>query len=187
VYKLDVDGGSQFTTVDVTGDVTVAGTLTLSGGDIVGAGYAQIDLGEQDSDGITFTTTRDNSEYFDFFCRDADSTTYCQYNTGVYIATGQLIVNDAITARGGITNDGEEVSYLESSGGQVFNIDKDNGDETSDFFKFCTDSSGTTCSTPLMTILDGGNVGIGITAPTDAMEMLPEDILRQHMLPTSVN
>lgn len=166
------DGQScDFVEVNISGDLTVVGDVTISGGDIIGAGYAQIDIGEQDADGITFTTTRDNSEYVDFSCRDADSTTYCQYNTGLYVATGNLIVNDIITARGGITNDGEEISFLESSGGYVFNIDKDNGDETNDSFKFCTDSSGTTCSTPLMTLLDGGNVGIGVTAPTDALEI----------------
>ncbi len=112
-------------TLNVIGDGNFTGDLILEGGDIIGAGNAILDIGEATTSDFTFYDTTDADEYVEFNCRDNDSTSLCQFNTGLYVASGPLYVNDNLLARGGIYDDQDEDMMISSNRGMGFALDYD--------------------------------------------------------------
>ena len=97
--------------VDITGNVDMDGDLTVRGGDITGAGNAILDIGEATASDFTFYDTTDASEYVEFNCRDSDSDSLCQFNTGLYVSSGITYIQNSLRARGGIQDD--SLGYLD--------------------------------------------------------------------------
>jgi len=151
--------GSQVTCADSgityatgTDSLTLGGDLTVSGGDITGAGNAALDIGEATASEFTFYDTTDTNEYVEFNCRDSDSTTLCQFNTGLYVSGGTFYANNQIRARGGIQDDNNGYLDLQDDVNITGDLKVEGGDIT---------FGSTTISETDIDALDDGVIALG--------------------------
>jgi hypothetical protein len=85
--------------------LNVSHDIYVNGGDIIGVGGGYIDIGEENSQGFTFSHS--GGSYPDFYCKGSSGTnTYCEYRSGLFVSSGLTIAGGEIYARGGIQDDG---------------------------------------------------------------------------------
>lgn len=143
-YKLNVNGNSYFNgTADITGRLTITGAQDTGGN-------------------LRFSAS--NPYIY--------ASSYIVMPSGLYVSDGTFYAQNTLMARGGIRDDENEDTFYESQQGMSFNIDYNNNDNDTEYFSWNKNGSGFGAGTELMRLTEGGNLGIGTTAPNSKLDIV---------------